>query len=535
MTIANQTALALFEHAFKTYAERPAFTCLGVTSTYREIDEKSAALAAYFRQVLHLQAGDRIALQMPNITQYPIAIYAALRAGLVIVNVNPLYTERELIYQLKDSGAKALVVLANVAANVSRVIAQTDVEHVIVTEIADFMPWPKRFLINAVVKHLKKMVPPFTFVKPIAFVDALAAGAALPKVEHEPKPEDLMVLQYTGGTTGVAKGAMLSQFNLYSNVQQIKERLPSFFSEDKEIFATPLPLYHIYALNLHLLAGFSNGAHSVLIPNPRDLDALFKALIPFKITVFVGINTLFNAMLNHKDIDRLDFSALKVTSAGGMALNTEIAKRWRDKTHCDISEGYGLTETSPVLSANPLEAIRAGSIGTPLPKTFFKIVNEHGQILPNGEPGELCVKGPQVMRGYWNKPEETANAFDAEGWFKTGDIAIIQDDGYARIVDRKKDMVIVSGFNVYPNEVEDVAMQHAGVLEAAVIGVATESGNEAIKIFVVRKDPSLTELDVIAHCKKNLTAYKVPKFVEFRDSLPKTNVGKILRRELREQ
>ena len=531
----NETALALFEHAFKTYAERPAFTCLGVTISYREVDEKSAALAAYFRNVLQLQVGDRIALQMPNITQYPIAIYAALRAGLVVVNVNPLYTERELIYQLTDSGAKALVVLANVAANVSKIVAKTNVEHVLVTEIADFMPWPKRQLINAAVKYLKKMVPPFSFAKPIAYVDALAAGAKFPRVEHHPKPEDLMVLQYTGGTTGVAKGAMLSQFNLYSNVQQIKERLPSFFSEDKEIFATPLPLYHIYALNLHLLAGFSNGAHSVLIPNPRDLPALFKALIPFKITVFVGINTLFNAMLNYKDFDLLDFSALKVTSAGGMALNTEIARRWMDKTHCDISEGYGLTETSPVLSANPLEAIRAGSIGTPLPNTLFKIVNDDGQILPNGEPGELCVKGPQVMAGYWNKPEETAKAFDADGWFKTGDIAIIEDDGYARIVDRKKDMVIVSGFNVYPNEVEDVAMQHPGILEAAVVGVPTESGNEAIKIFIVRKDSNLTEADVIAHCKKNLTAYKVPKCVEFREALPKTNVGKILRRELRDQ
>ena len=534
MTDNANTALALFEHAFQTYPDRPAFTCLGTTLTYREIDEKSAALSAFLVNELNLLPGERIALQMPNITQYPIALYAALRAGLVIVNVNPLYTPRELLYQLKDSGAKALVVLANVASQVAQIIDQTQVEHVIVTEIGDFMPWPKRTLVNAVVKHVKKMVPAFFFAKPIAFLDAInkGKGMALPKVNV--KPEDLMVLQYTGGTTGVAKGAMLSQFNMYSNVQQIKIHFPEFFSEEPEIFGAPLPLYHIYALNLHLLSGFSNGTHSILIPNPRDLPALFDALAAHQITVFIGINTLFNAMLNHKRFDEIDFSKLKVTAAGGMALTSETAKNWEARTKAQISEGYGLTETSPVVTTNKVSAVQLGSIGTPLVDTEVKVVNEQGESLATGEAGELCIRGPQVMQGYWQKPDETREVLDEDGWFRSGDIALIQPDGYLRIVDRKKDMIIVSGFNVYPNEVEDVAMTHPSILEAAVIGIPGAEGSEQVKIFVVTKDESLSEVDVIAHCRENLTRYKVPKLVEFRKELPKSNVGKILRRELRD-
>ena len=533
MVASAETVLALCEHAFKTYPERPAYTCLGTTLTYRDIDKKSAAFAAFLREGLKLVPGERIALQMPNIQQYPIAVYAALRAGLVIVNVNPLYTPRELRHQLKDSGAKILVVLANVAGEVAQIVEQTAVEHVVLTEIADCMAWPKRTLVNFVVKHVKKMVPSFKFNKAILFNNALTLGARLAPTSFEPKPNDLMVLQYTGGTTGVAKGAMLTQHNLYNNVQQIKAHLPMFFSPEAEVFAAPLPLYHVYAFNLHMLAGFSNGAHSILIPNPRDLDALFKAVSQFKITVFIGINTLFNAMMRHKKFDLMDFSSLKVTSAGGMALATETAKQWQARTHCGISEGYGLTETSPVVTSNPCNAIQMGTIGLPLPNTRIKMVNDDGQEVAVGQAGELCVKGPQVMQGYWQKPDATKEVFDADGWFKTGDIAVLQEDGYIKIVDRKKDMIIVSGFNVYPNEVEDVAMQHENIIEAAVIGVPQSSGGELVKIFVVADSDLLSEEDVIAHCRQHLTPYKVPKLVEFRDSLPKSNVGKILRRELR--
>lgn len=537
MSVHSETASALFENAFKTFAGRAAFTCLGTTLTYKDVDERSAALAAFFIHKLKLHPGDRIALQMPNISQYPIAIYAAMRAGLIIVNVNPLYTPRELQHQLNDSGAKALIVLANVASDVAKIIDQTAVKHVVVTEIADFMPPIKRQLINFVVKHVKKMVPNFSFHNSTSYLEAMRQGAKL-LVKHGPveantQPDHLMALQYTGGTTGVAKGAMLTQSNLYQNVQQIKEHMPEFFSESAEVFAAPLPLYHIYALNLHVLAGFSNGAHSILIPNPRDLPALFKALSPFKVTVFVGLNTLFNAMLHHRLFSTFDSSALKVTSAGGMALTSEIAKRWQDLTHCNISEGYGLTETSPIVSSNQMHAIKMGTIGTALPRTQLKVINDEGEQLCCAEAGELCVKGPQVMKGYWNRPEETAQVLDAQGWFKTGDIAIIQDDGYIKIVDRKKDMIIVSGFNVYPNEVEDVAMTHPNIIEAAVVGVPQDLGGEVVKIFVVSDNPMLSEKEVIEHCRKHLTPYKSPKVVEFRDSLPKTNVGKILRRELR--
>ncbi len=534
MTSAPETALALFETAFKEFADRPAFTCLGHTLTFTDIDQASRHLAAYLREVAGLQPGDAIALQMPNITQYPIAVYAALRAGLVVVNINPLYTPRELRHQLKDSGAKALIVLANVAADVAQVIPQTEVAHVIVTHIADFMPWPKRSLINWVVKHLKKMVPAYDFAQSVSWCDALARGAKCAPVSHEAAPDDLMVLQYTGGTTGVAKGAMLTQHNLYSNVRQTKQHLPQFFGPDSEIFAAPLPLYHIYALNLHLLAGFSSGAHSILIPNPRDLPSLFKALAPFPITVFVGINTLFNAMLKHPGFAQLNLSRLKVTSAGGMALTSETARQWQERTQCAISEGYGLTETSPIVSCNPIDAIRQGTIGLPLPGTEVKVVDDAGVSQAAGSPGELWVRGPQVMKGYWQRPVETEHVLTADGWFKTGDIAVLEPDGYIRIVDRKKDMIIVSGFNVYPNEIEDVAMTHPSIREAAVVGVPQPSGGEWVKIFVVSDSPDLTEDDVIDHCRQSLTAYKVPKLVEFRDSLPKTTVGKILRRELRD-
>lgn len=528
-----RTALAVVEHALKSYPERPAFTCLGCTVSYRQVDEQSAAFAAYLVNELGMKPGDRIALQMPNIVQFPIALYGAIRAGLVIVNVNPLYTKRELKHQLNDSNAKVIVVLSNVAEALAGVISETSIEQVVITDIGDFMPWLKAKVVNFACKYVKKLVPNVGFPESVSFLEALKLGKryAAPSVVRQ--PDDLLVLQYTGGTTGLSKGAMLSNSNLMENVRQIKTHLPEFFSEEAEIFAAPLPLYHIYALNLHLMAGFSNGAHSILIPNPRDLPSLFDALKPFSPTVFVGINTLFNAMLKHPRFQEIDFSKLKVTAAGGMALTTETAHAWEEATHCKISEGYGLTETSPVVSTNALSAIKAGTIGTPLPDTEVKVIDENGNALPVNEPGELCVKGPQVMQGYWQNPEATAQVLTADGWFKTGDIAVIRDDGYLKIVDRKKDMIIVSGFNVYPNEVEDVAMMHPNIIEAAVIGVPMSQGGEQVKIFVVSDSEKLSEEDVIAHCRENLTPYKVPKLVEFRDSLPKTNVGKILRRELR--
>ncbi len=535
MTAHDHTALALFEAAFKQYAERPAFTFLGFTLTFADIDTLSKRFAAYLHHDLGLKPGDRIALQMPNIGQYPVAVYGALRAGLVVVNVNPLYTQRELKHQLNDSGAKALVVLSNVAGEVAQIIDDTAVEQVIVTNIADLMPLPKRLLVNTVVKYIKKMVPEFSFSRSESLLSALDKGKHLKLPNIDINPDDLMVLQYTGGTTGVAKGAMLTQHNLYSNVQQIKAHLPELFSADTEVHAAPLPLYHVYAFNLHLLAGFSSGSHSVLIPNPRDLPSLFKALLPHKITVFVGINTLFNAMLHHAQFSELDYSSLKATSAGGMALTSDTAKHWHQKTGCPITEGYGLTETSPVVSSNPISAIQIGTIGIPVPDTQVKVIDAEGRSLPVGESGELCVKGPQVMKGYWQRPDSTADVLDADGWLATGDIASINVDGYIKIVDRKKDMIIVSGFNVYPNEIEDIVMLHEDVLEAAVVGVPSSAGGEKVKVFIVSENDSLKEEEVIAHCRKHLTAYKVPKLVEFRESLPKTNVGKILRRELRDE
>lgn len=525
--------LELIEHAFSTYPDRPAYSCAGQELSFKEIDELSARFASFCHHDLGLEPGDRIALQMPNILQFPVALYGALRAGLVVVNTNPLYTAREVRHQLKDSGAKALVVLSNVAKSASEIIAETDVKHVIVTNFADLHSSPKRLLINFVIKHVKKMVPDFSFGHSINFRQSVAKPAK-PLKAFSVDGDSLMVLQYTGGTTGVSKGAMLTHHNLASNVWQMVEHMPEAFSPGEETFITCLPLYHIYALNLHALAGFSNGEHNVLIPNPRDLKATVDALKKVKMTVFIGINTLYVALCRYAAIKDVDFSALKVSSAGGMALTEDAAKLWHELTGCEVCEGYGLTETSPVVSGNKIGDIRIGYIGVPMRDTEIRILSDEGQALARGEVGELCVKGPQVMAGYWNRPEETRNVLSEDGWLRTGDMAIYGEDGYLKIVDRKKDMILVSGFNVYPNEIEDVVTQHEKVVEAAAVGVEDEKSGEAVKLFIVAADDSLTEDDVKAYCKQHLTGYKRPRHVEFRDSLPKSNVGKILRRELRD-
>lgn len=529
----NATVVDVFNENVKKYKENRAFTCLGHSITFGEVDALSAQFAAYLQTETSLQPGDRIALQLPNILQYPVALFGALRAGLVVVNTNPLYTPREVKHQLKDSGAKALLVLANVASAAASVVDDTDVETVIVTEIADLHPPAKKLLINSVVKYVQRAVPAFSFPKQVSFTRALKIDAN----RFEPvkrSPQDLAVLQYTGGTTGVAKGAMLTHANLVANKEQLSEHLKEIMREGEVTWVAPLPLYHIYAFTVHCMSIFSNGNHNLLIPNPRDIKAFVKALKNEKIYGFVGLNTLFNALCQDEEFRQLDFSNLKFTSSGGMALTKHTSRTWQDVTGVLPGEGYGLTETSPVVSANPPGAIQEGTVGTPVKDTELKVIDEAGESLPVGEVGELCVRGPQVMKGYWQRPEATAEVLGEDGWFKTGDMAMIQEDGYVRIVDRKKDMVLVSGFNVYPNELEDILSEHPGMLEAGVIGVPDEYSGEVVKAFVVRKDPNLTVEDVRNFSKKNMAAYKVPKIVEFCDSLPKSAVGKILRRELKD-
>lgn len=525
------TALELMEHAFSTYGDQPAYESMGCELSFADIDRLSYRFASYLQNELKLQAGDRLAIQMPNVLAFPIAFYGAVRAGIVVVNTNPLYTPRELLHQLKDSGAKALVVLSNIAHTAAEVVEQTDVEQVIVANIADLHPSPKRQLIHFVVKYVKKLVPAFHFKRCISFRDALKLGqgsVSTPQVDKD----TVLMLQYTGGTTGVSKGAMLSHGNLCSNVWQLREHTPEPFTP-AHIHLACLPLYHIYALNLHALNGFSSGAKLVLIANPRDLQSVVDGFRKHSITVFVGINTLFNALLHFEPFKKLNFASLQVTCAGGMALTPEAAKQWHQLTGCEIVEGYGLTETSPVVSSNLCCAPRLGTIGLPVPETEIKILDDNNNELPMGEAGELCVKGPQIMLGYWQNQEETDKVLSPDGWLRTGDMAMVMDDGYLKIVDRKKDIIIVSGFNVYPNEIEAVVCQMDGIVEAAAIGVNNDKSGESIKLFVVRDDPSVSEEAIIAHCRKNLTAYKIPRQIVFCEDLPKSNVGKILRRELR--
>ncbi|PAU73066.1 AMP-binding protein [Vreelandella alkaliphila] len=525
----------VFHSAIKRFANKPAFSCMGKTLTFADLDRLSANFAAWLQHETDLVPGDRIAIQLPNVLQFPVAVFGALRAGLVVVNTNPLYTEREMAHQFKDSNAKAIVILANMADKLEKVLDKTDIQHVLVTQLADLHDVPKRWLINAVVKHVKKMVPAYSLPNAVGFRDALKKGASLHHTEVQRTMDDVAALQYTGGTTGMPKGAMLTHRNLVANMLQARAAIGEHLTDGEELVIAPLPVYHIYTFTVNCLFLMETGNHSLLITNPRDLPSFVKELKGLPFTGFIGLNTLFNALCNRDDFKQLDFSKLKLTISGGMALTKAAAQRWEETTGCPIAEGYGLTETSPIVSFNPTNAIQLGTIGKPVAGTSVKVIDADGNDVAMGEPGELCVQGPQVMKGYWQRDDETRNSIDENGWFHTGDIAVLQDDGYIKIVDRKKDMILVSGFNVYPNEIEDVVAAHPDVLESAAVGVPDEGAGEAIKLFVVSKNSELDAETLRKWCKKELTGYKVPKYVEFRDELPKTNVGKVLRRQLRDQ
>ncbi|MCC5882411.1 MAG: AMP-binding protein [Halomonas sp.] len=530
-----RSLMDVFHEAVKRFADKPAFTCMGQTLSFAELDRLSADFAAWLQHETDLKPGDRIAIQLPNVLQFPVAVFGAMRAGLVVVNTNPLYTEREMAHQFKDSGARAILILANMASKLEKVLDRTDIEHVLVTELGDLHGFPKRFLINAVVKYVKKMVPSYSLPMAVSFRKALKDGASRQHREVEREMDDIAALQYTGGTTGLPKGTMLTHCNLVANMLQADAAIGPGLGEGKEVVIAPLPVYHIYTFTVNCLFLMKTGNHSILITNPRDLDNFVKELQKIEFTAFIGLNTLFNALCNRDDFRKLDFSKLRLTISGGMALTKASAERWKEVTGCSIAEGYGLTETSPVVSFNPVDDIQLGTIGKPVAGTSVKVVDTDGNTLPLGEPGELCVKGPQVMKGYWNLDDETAKVLSDDGWFSTGDIAVLQEDGFIKIVDRKKDMILVSGFNVYPNEIEDVVSSHPGVVETAAVGVKDEDSGEAVKLFVVKKDENLDAKTLREWCKKELAGYKVPKFVEFRDELPKTNVGKVLRRQLRDE
>jgi len=531
------SVVAVIEEAFEQFRQRPAFESFGKQLSYGQVDELSRQFAAYLTGELKLGKGDRVAIMMPNVLQYPVVLFGALRAGLVVVNTNPMYTARELKHQLEDSGAKAIVVLDNFAATLQQALEGTAVEHIVTTGLGDMLGFPKGAVINFALKHIKKMVPPFSLPHAVRFADALARGRAHAVPEVVMGPDDLAFLQYTGGTTGVAKGAMLTHGNMVANMLQASAWIGTeLVTPGEEVIITALPLYHIFSLTANGLVFMRLGGLNWLIANPRDMPGFVKELKKARPTAITGVNTLFNGLLNTPGFDALDFSRLHLTLGGGMAVQRSVAERWKAVTGCTLAEAYGLTETSPAVCINPLDlAAYNGSIGLPIPSTDVAIWSEDGLPLPVGEVGELMVRGPQVMKGYWNRPTETANVLGADGWLHTGDIARMDANGYVYIVDRKKDMILVSGFNVYPNEVEDAVMQHPGVLEVAAVGVPDEHSGEVVKLFVVRKDASLTTDALKAFCRENLTGYKRPKLIEFRDSLPKSNVGKILRRQLRDE
>jgi long-chain acyl-CoA synthetase len=536
---AYSSLVDLMQESFRQYGSRTAFSFLGKGLTYNELDRLSQVFAAYL-QNLGLVFGDRVAIMLPNTLQYPIVVAAVLRAGFVVVNINPLYTARELEAQLKDSDAKAIVVLENFGATLQECLARTPVKHVVLCAMGDRLGWLKGTLVNHVVRKIKKMVPSFELPMAVRFNDALAQGEnctlTLPAIHGD----DLAVLQYTGGTTGVAKGAELLHRNLVANMLQASEwcgpalkRIPV---NEIPTFICALPLYHIFAFNVNLMSCMRMGGCSVLIPNPRDLPAVIKELTKHRFHIFPAVNTLFNALANHPDFNKVDWSHLQVSLGGGMAVQGPVAKLWLEKTGCPICEAYGLSETSPAASSNPVTSkVFTGSIGVPLPSTDMKIIDDDGNEVPVGTPGEIAIRGPQVMAGYWQRPDETARVMTADGFFKSGDVGVMDERGFFRIVDRKKDMILVSGFNVYPNEVEEVVAGMPGVMECAVIGIPDERSGEAVKLVVVKKDPALTETQVLEHCRHNLTGYKMPRVVEFRAELPKTPVGKVLRRELRDK
>ncbi len=525
------TLVAVLDAAFQKYENKKAYACMGKTMTYGEIDILSQNFAAYL-QSRGLVAGDRIALMMPNMLQYPIALYGALRAGLVVVNTNPLYTPREMKHQFVDSGVKAIVIAENFAANLQAIIGSTVIKTVIVTSIGEMLGL-KGLVVDFVVRNVKKLVPTFQLSDTVSFRQALNGGKKLKIQAFEDSPDRTILLQYTGGTTGVAKGAMLTNRNLVANMMQMQAVIFSRLEEGNEVALTPLPMYHIFAFTVNGLGLFGGGIMNVLLTNARDISGVIKEWKKYPISVLTGVNTLFNALLNHAEFQTIDFSTLKITVAGGMALQRPVAERWQTTTGCFLAEGYGMTECSPVASVNPLDGTgRIGTIGVPIPTTDMRIVDESGEPLPAGEIGEIQIKGPQVMKGYYNRPSETAEVL-RDGWLCTGDIGKMDESGFFSIVDRKKDMILVSGFNVYPNEIEEVVAMLEKVLEVAAVGVADEKSGEVVKIFIVKKDNSLTENEILAHCRINLTGYKMPKYIEFRSELPKTNVGKILRRELK--
>ena len=534
-----QSLVQLMEESFRKYADRVAYSFMGKDVTYAQTDSASRALAAYL-QGLGLVKGDRVAIMMPNVPQYPAAVAGILRAGLVVVNVNPLYTPRELEHQLKDSGSKAIIIIENFANTLQQCIAATPVKHVVLAAMGDQLGLLKGGLVNYVVRNVKKMVPAYELPGAVRFNDAVSRGARSTFKAVEIKPDDVAVLQYTGGTTGVSKGAVLLHRNVIANVLQSEAwnspatgKVPA---NEQPTNVCALPLYHIFAFTVGMMLSMRTGAKLILIPNPRDLAAVLKELSKHTFHTFPAVNTLFNGLANHPDFDKVNWKNLKISVGGGMAVQGAVAKLWLDKTGCPICEGYGLSETSPSASCNPVTSTEyTGTIGVPLPSTEMKLIDDNGIEVPPGQPGEIAIKGPQVMAGYWQRPDETAKVMTPDGFFKSGDIGVVDERGFFKIVDRKKDMVLVSGFNVYPNEVEDVVAKLEGVLECAVVGVADEKTGEAVKLVIVKKDPALTEQKVREYCRANLTGYKQPKVIEFRTDLPKTPVGKILRRELRDK
>lgn len=527
--------IELFEHAVSRYADQPAFINMGEVMTFRRLEERSRAFAAYLQHQLKLKKGERVALMMPNLLQYPIALFGVLRAGLVVVNVNPLYTPRELEHQLKDCGASAIVIVSNFAHTLEKVVYNTPVKHVILTRMGDQLAPAKGTLVNFVVKYIKRLVPKYHLPDAISFRQVLQQGKRMPYVKPEVNNQDLAFLQYTGGTTGIAKGAMLTHRNMQANLMQARAAYGPVLQEGRELVVTALPLYHIFALTVNCLLFVEIGGKNLLITNPRDIPGMIKELAYYPFTAITGVNTLFNALLNHDAFSRLDFSTLRLSVGGGASVQQVVAERWEKLTGIHLLEGYGLTESAPLVAGNPYNLQHySGSIGLPVPSTDVRIINDDGQDVAPGEPGELWVRGPQVMSGYWQQPAATHDVLK-EGWLATGDIVTADEQGFLKIVDRKKDMILVSGFNVYPNEIEEVVTRHPKVSEAAAIGVPSAASGEAVKVFVVCRDPSLTAEELISHCRRNLTGYKVPRLFEFRSELPKSNVGKILRRELRNE
>ena len=523
----------VFVDSCNTYADLAAFSCMGKTITYRELDEQVRAFAGYLQSVAKFQKGDRVAIMMPNILQYPVVVFGILRAGLIAVNCNPLYTPRELEHQLNDSGAKAIVILENFASTLEQVIAKTAIKHVMTTQLGDMLGFPKALLVNYVVKHKKKLVPKWNLPGSVSLKAALSAGKSAPFAPPKIVNTDLAFLQYTGGTTGVSKGAMLTHRNLVANMEQVGAWMGDRLHAGKEVAFQPLPLYHIFALGSSLMF-MKIGCENVLIANPRDIAGFVKELSSRRFNVLTGVNTLFNSLLNHPDFEKIDFSGMKVSLGGGMAVQRAVAERWKKVTGKPLIEAYGLTETSPGACINPINMQDFnGCIGLPICSTVMTIRDDDENIVPVGQPGEICIQGPQVMRGYWQRDEETAKVMTRDGAFKSGDIGVMDERGYFKIVDRKKDMILVSGFNVYPNEIEDVIALCPGVLEVCAVAAADEKSGEVVRVVIVKKDPALTKETVMTHCKANLTGYKLPRIIEFWSELPKTNVGKVLRREVK--